>query len=203
MKIILIIFAMVLSNVLAAQNALLHHKVVIDRNLKTWTSCYNNFNLSSFYARDTVVFDNNSPRDFAEYNNFMSIYNPVVTYSSDGLKFIDIYSYQLNLEKKANIYYAYPDIDQAVFLCHPKKKYWNRIFFGASSGWIDEVTWISANNFILAGTKRVGETNRAPFLLLGDIKKQTLIRFETSDMAILQKRHYTSPKLNKIVIKGL
>ena len=122
----------------------------------------------------------------------------------DSSKFIDIYSYQLNLEKKGNYYEANPDIDQAILLCDPKAKYWNRIFFGSSSQWIDEVTWISKTKFTLAGITKSEDNKRKPIILLGDTNKQTLIKYLNNRDSTYQKGNgYSSPKLNRIKIAGL
>lgn len=119
---------------------ILQQKKYFDQELKLWTITFSNFNLSDFKVEDTLSFDNNFPQDFKTYKKFQSTYSPIITYLPDSSKFIDIYSYQLKLEKKGNYYKANPDIDQAVLLCDPKAKYWNRVFFGTSSQWIDEVT---------------------------------------------------------------
>lgn len=42
-------------------------------------------------------------------------------YFDEVSKFIDIYSYQLNLARNGKYYFANPDIDQAIYLCDPKR----------------------------------------------------------------------------------
>ena len=183
---------------------LLQYNKLFDQSLKLWTSTFNNFNLSDFKAYDTLHFDNNLEQDFDYYKKFLSTYKPIITFSPDNLKFIDIYSYQLNLEKKGNVYYANPDIDQTIFLCNPKGKYWNRIYFGTSWQWIDEVIWTSTTNFILVGITKITDGKKTPLILLGDTNKQTLIKYLSGDKEIIQTdKTYSSSKLKKIVIKEL
>jgi hypothetical protein len=151
-----------------------------------------------------VHFDNNYQQDFNSYRKFLSIYKTIITYSADSSKFIDIYSYQLNLEKKRNYYEAHPDIDQAVLLCDPKAKYWNRIYFGTNSQWIDDVIWISKTKFILVGIIKSEDNKNAPLLLFGDSDNQTLVEYRSTNKSTFQNdKGYSSLKLKKIKIKGL
>ncbi len=175
-----------------------------NNELKQWTETFSNFNLSDFKIKDTLYFDNNWKQDFNSYKDFISIYKPIITYSPDSSKFIDIYSYQLNLEKKGNHYEANVEIDQAVLLCNLKTKYWNRIYFGGSSQWIDEVIWITSTKFLLVGIIKSTDNKKNPHILLGDIDNQTLIEFVNSNKASFQNdKGYTSLKLKKLRIENL
>ena len=175
-----------------------------DISCELWTNTFNNFNLSDFKLEDTLHFDNNFPQDFNSYKKFLSTYKPIVTYLPDSSKLIDIYSYQLNLEKKGNYYEANVGIDQAVLLCDPKEKYWNRIYFGTSSEWIDEVIWISKTKFILVGIIKLEDEKKKPLILFGDTNKQTLIKYLNTNKSIFQNgKGYSSIKLKRLNIKGL
>lgn len=183
---------------------LLQQKSHFDRELEAWIETFSSFNLSSFKVLDTVPFDNNFEQNLDYYKEFLSTYKPIITYSTDSSKFIDIYSYQLNLEKKGNYYYANPDIEQTIFLCDPKKKYWDRIYFGTSSQWIDEVVWLSMTKFILVGITKSAENKKMPLILVGDTDRQTLVRYLTTDNNSFQNDiGYSSPKLKRIKIEGL
>src|SRR4051794_18246935 len=93
---------------------LLQQKKHFDEELKLWTNTFSRFALSDFKVDETLHFENNSPQNFNTYKKFLSTYKPIVTYSPDSSTFIDIYSYQLNLEKKGNYYYANPEVDQTI-----------------------------------------------------------------------------------------
>ena len=182
----------------------LQQKKYFNQELKLWTNTFNNFNLSDFKLEDTLHFDNNFPQDFNSYKKFLSTYKPIVTYLPDSSKLIDIYSYQLNLEKKGNYYEANAGIDQAVLLCDPKEKYWNRIYFGTNSQWIDEVIWISKTKFILVGIFKLEDEKKKPLILFGDTNKQTLIKYLNTNQSIFQNgKGYSSIKLKRLNIKGL
>ncbi|UAY51105.1 hypothetical protein [Ferruginibacter albus] len=183
---------------------LLQNKSCFNKELKEWKNGFNDFDLIEFKVKDTLHFDNNSKQDFSTYQDFLSVYKPIITYSPDSISFIDIYSYQLNLEKKVNVYYAMPDIDQAILLCNAQTKYWNRIYFGSPGQWVDDVSWISKTKFILACTDNENPERQKPFVLLGDMNKQTLIEFiDTNKNCFRPKPGYDSYKLKKIKIEGL
>lgn len=205
MKYLLIIFSLIVGHYSFGQDKnILQQKKHFDQELKQWTKSFSDFHLSDFKVKDTLHFDNNFRQDFKSYREFLSIYKPIITYSGDSSKFIDIYSYQINLEKKGNYYEANPDVDQAILLCDLKTKYWNRIYFGTSSQWIDEVVWISETKFILVGITKTAEDKRMPLIVFGDTNKQTLVECITIDKNSFQNdKGYSSPKLKKIKIKGL
>jgi hypothetical protein len=183
---------------------LLQHKKYFDQELKLWTNSFYHFNLSNFKRGETIHFENGSPQDFNDYKKFLSIYQPIITYLPDSSKFIDIYSIQINLVKEGNHYEAYPDIDQAILLCDPKIKYWNKIYWGSFSQWIDEVIWLSKTTFILAGISKSSTEKKEPIILFGDTDKQTLIEYINTNQKCFQNDHgYSSPKLKKMVIEGL
>jgi hypothetical protein len=183
---------------------LLQQSKYFDKELKKWTKTFSNFNLSDFKIKDTLRFENNYKQDFNTYKQFISIYKPIITYSSDSSKFIDIYSYQLNLEKNGDHYEANTEVDQAVLLCNPKTKYWNRIYFGGYSRWIDEVLWIAPTKFLLVGIIKSVDDKTNPHILLGDTDKQTLIEYVNTNKTSLQDdKGYMSSKLKKIKIEDL
>jgi len=191
-------------NTLGQYQNLFWQKKHFDSELKQWTKTFTKFRLSDFKVVDTLRFDNNYPQDFKSYKEFLSIYRPIITYSVDSSRFIDIYSYRLNLEKVGNRYKANPDIDQAVLLCDRKAKYWNRIYFGTSTEWIDEVIWISKTKFILAGIIKPDDNKKKPLILVGDTHTQTLIKYVDNDRATFQTdQGYSSRKLSRIKIYGL
>src|SRR5215204_5503893 len=161
----------------AQDNKLLAYKKHFDQELKQWKNSFTNFSLANFQVHDSSHFDDNNEQDFNSYKTFLSRYKPIVTYSPDSSKFIDIYSYQLNLEKKGNYYYGNPDIDQAIFLYDPKRKYWKSIYFGTNSQWIDEVIWTSKTKFILVGITKSVDDKKIQLILLGDTNKQILTRY--------------------------
>jgi hypothetical protein len=200
----LLVFVIIGHSSLGQDLYLLQHRKHFDKELNQWTMTFHDFNLSAFKSEDTLHFDNDFQQDFRHRRIFLDTYKPILTYSPDSSEFIDIYSYQLNLEKKGNYYYANPEIDQAIFLCDPKRKYWDSIFFGTNSQWIDEVTWISNTKFILVGIIKSDDDKKMPLILLGDTGTQILIKYLNGNKNAFQNdKGYSSDKLKRMKIKGL
>lgn len=189
---------------LGQNHNLVQHKKYFNTELKHWVGSFNNFKLSDFKLVDTLHFDTNYPQEIKSLEKFLSVYKPIITFSDDSSKFIDIYSYQLNLERNGNHYQANPDIDQAILLYDAKAKYWNRIFFGTSSQWIDEVLWVSKTQFILVGITKSEQDKKQPLVLLGDTNEQWLIKYVDLNKLTFQNNNgYSSSKLKRIRIEGL
>lgn len=184
--------------------SLLQQKKHFDQELKLWTTTFNHFNLADFKMDTVLHIETGSPQDFNEYKKFMSIYKPIITFAPDSSKFIDLYSIQLNLQQVGDHYEASPDVDQAVTLCDPQHKYWERIYSGGTGQWIEEATWLSKTTFILAGIYKDTADKRLPVILLGDTEKQTMEEYVNANPQCFQNdAGYTSPMLKKLKIEGL
>jgi len=101
-KVVIVTFLFV--GLLSCRNEtnLLPFKKHFDQELKLWTNTFSHFNLADFKMDTILHFEKGSSQDFNEYNKFMSTYKPIITFSPDGSKFIDIYSVQLNLQKEGD-----------------------------------------------------------------------------------------------------
>ena len=205
MKRLLLIIAFSFASAISAQDQKpLLFKKYFDHELKSWTSSFTNFKLSEFKVSDTISFENIEDRDFKTLKSFLSIYKRLITFSKDNNQFIDIYSYQLNLEKKGNSYVANVEIDQAIYLCNLKTRYWGRIFFGGYSRWVDDIVWISNTKFILVGVEKDENEKNTPRIYLGDTFKKSFEIFKDSNKTCIQKSNgYQSQKLKNLNIEGL
>src|ERR1700754_4782476 len=79
-------------------NDLLKLKDYFEGDLKSWTNSFYNFKLADFRIVETIEFSQYQQKDFNYYNDFLSVYKPILTYSPDSFQFIDIYSVQLNIQ---------------------------------------------------------------------------------------------------------
>jgi hypothetical protein len=202
---VIVVFIFIANWSQAQSNLLVNNKNVFDKELKLWTATFKQFRLTDFKISDTSQFDNNNSQDFGTYQSFLNIYKPIMSFSSDNTQFIDLYSHQLNLEKRGKYYQATVEVDQAIYLCNKEKKYWDRIsFFTTSSSWIDEVVWISKKEFLLVGITKSDDDKKMPLILLGNTDSQTLLTFVTKNERCIQNKNgYKSPQLKKMKIKGL
>ena len=183
------------------KNNLSIYKSHFDNELKAWTKTISDFKLSSFQPNDTISFGNSDYHDIKNLNEFYSIYKPALTFSKDNNKFIDIYSYELNLEKKGDkVIYSGSEVDQAISLCDIKMKRWTQILFCGYSLRIQEVIWLSNVKFMLVGSLQNDESKYLPVIYIGNMANNSFETFSSSDPNCFQNKGYNSPKLAKIKI---
>ena len=189
-------------NSFGQKNNLSIYQPHFDKELKAWTKTINHFKLSSFKPTDTISFGNSDYYDIKSLKEFYSIYKPALTFSKDSNKFIDIYSYELNLEKKGNkIVYSGSEVDQAISLCDIKMKRWTQILFCGYSLRIQEVIWLTNSKFMLVGSVQNEESKYLPVIYIGDIINNSFEIFSSSDLNCQQNKGYDSPKLAKLNIQ--
>ena len=97
------------------ENALLQYKQHFDQELKPWTNSFYHFNLANFKKGKTLPFEGGSAQDLASYKKFISTYKPILTFSPDSSKFIDLFTVQLNLVKVGDLYEANADDGGAIY----------------------------------------------------------------------------------------
>ena len=189
-------------NSFGQKNNLSIYQSHFDKELKAWTKTISNFKLSSFKSTDTISFGNSDYNDIKSLKEFYSIYKPALTFSKDSNTFIDIYSYELNLERKGNkIVYSGSEVDQAISLCDVKTKSWIQILFCGYSLRIQEVIWLSNTKFMLVGSAQDEGSNYSPVIYIGDITTNSFETFSSSNLNCQQKKGYDSPKLAKLDIQ--
>lgn len=176
------------------------YKTYFDNNLEEWTRSFKDFKLSDFRFTDTAEFEDLPFRDTTNLKEFYELYKPALSFSIDNTKFLDIYSYGLNLEKKGSKVVANEDIDQLVSLCDLRKNKWMRIFFCGLSTRIDEAVWITNSKFILAGTSSGEDNVFHPKILVGDTNSRILLIYDDNE-TVATKDGYTSPKYKKLNIQ--
>ncbi|MFT3704907.1 MAG: hypothetical protein QM802_21250 [Agriterribacter sp.] len=174
----------------------------LDSALQKWMISFSNIHASGFVRTGTQHFENVEDKNFDQYERFVSLYKPLLTYSPYGSQFIDIYSYQLNIERKGNSYVANPQAEQAIYLCNANTKYWKRIYFTGSTVWIEEVAWLSDTTFVLAGAESCSDDKRKPVLMIGHTVGETFEKFSMWDKYV-NRKSYISPALKKMRIKGI
>lgn len=177
------------------------YKSHFDSSLKTWRQSFKNFQLKQFKLTDTIKFENIPFADAEDLKEFYSIYKPALSFSGDKSKFIDIYSYWLNLEKKGNKLVDNPEVDQAISLCNLKTKKWTRIFFCGYSTRVEEVLWLTDTKFILTGSYLGDSDLSHPKIFIGDIPKQQFLVYD-NNLSIATKAGYVSPKLKALNIQN-
>lgn len=165
-----------------------------------WIECNQNFSLKDFQLFKSQPFENLKFEAFSELRNFLNVYKKINYYSPNNSKFLDLFSYELNLKlKNGKIVYQGSESDQAISFCNLRKKTWDRIFFCGSNLRIDDAIWLSNNNFILVGILR--DNTIQPLIIVGDITKAQLYEYKSINKKCIQKQKYLSKKLKDIDIK--
>lgn len=202
-NIIFLILLIINLNLNAQELNVENAKLVINNNLSEWPNSFENFNWDEFVEVDSIaIFESVVKNKFKNLKQFQSIYDPIISYSKSNDKFIDIYSYQLNLEKKNEKYYSTIDVGQAIFLCDIKNNYWTRIMYLEYSGIIDDVVWRDENSFLLVGTQRNENDKNTPVIYFGNLKNKSFsIIMSTNDECIQKEEGFKSEKLNNIIIE--
>lgn len=197
----LLLIAWILSSQFSfSQNHSLNsYKSYFDNQFKKWTKSYHNFLLPGFHLSHSAGFENVPFDDIKNLKEFYKKYKLALSFSPDKNQFIDIYSYQLNLEWKGGKLIAETGVDGAVSLCNLKTRKWTRIHFcGASSG-IEDVMWISNTRFILVGYEMDESNKFRPNIFIGNTLKQKFYVYKTDDENCFGKKDgYTSTKLKAL-----
>lgn len=205
MKHLFVFFFLVVINPLQAQNLKVENlKVLVNKNIPEWTTSFKNFNWNDFLKVDSIAdFEKVQKQSFKDLKKFQNIYNPIISYSENKDKFIDIYSYQLNLEKKNGKYYSIIDVGQAIYLCDIRNNYWERIAYNEYSKNFDDVIWVNENEFLLVGSERNENNKNSPILYIGNLKNQSFeIVINTNEKCIQKESFYKSRKLKNIQIEN-
>ena len=180
-------------------NELETRKKVFKTELLVWKNTFVNFELKDFSRKNDYQFENIKSGEFTEIDKFYSIYKPIITFSEDKTKFIDIYSSQLGLYKENGKLNSAIEVDQQISLVNLKNKTWNRILFLGSSSWIDEIIWLDNKEFMLVGVEEKNEGNKEPIIYIGDISKNKFEVYKNTNKKCFQKENgYESKKLKNI-----
>lgn len=203
-NLILTLFVLLFNNTKAQDLDIENLRTTIDKELNEWPKSFENFNWDDFIEVDSIaVFENLVKQNFKDLKKFQSVYDPIISYSENKNKFIDIYSYQLNLEKKDGKYYSLIDVGQAIFLCDIKNKYWTRIMYSEYSMHIDDVVWIDEFNFLLVGTQRNDYDKNIPIIYFGNLNSKSFrIIINSNENCIRKEENYISKKLKNIKIQN-
>lgn len=204
-KIVLLFFEiLILLTISSCQktNELISLQNYFNEDLLNWKKTFANFKLEDFRKVNEVNFENIKSGEINDLSKFYEIHKPILTFSIDKTKFIDIYSSQFGLIKENGKIISNKDVDQEISLVDLNAKTWNRILFLGSYSWIDEVLWIDNNKFILVGIEENNLGKSQPIIYIGNNNKKTLLIFKNQNKECLQNGNvYYSDKLKNIKIE--
>ena len=119
--------------------------------------------------------------------------------STNRQKFLDIYSYDLNLTRKGKKIVANPQGEQTVELYDLETGKTGRMLFCGISEQIQEVIWIANTKCIFVGREIEEDGKVYPIIYIADLSRKTLTCFRSSNKSSIEKKNpYSSPKLETI-----
>jgi hypothetical protein len=202
----IVIFTLFMSTVLLVTckkpaEGLLSYRSVFDGELSAWTHSLTHFELADFYPDGKLKFEDIDLGNTDSLSSFYSIYKPALSFSPDSTQFIDIYSYEMVLEREGDqVDYYGGDVDQSINLCNVAQNSWKRILFFGPAARIQEATWTDNETIILTGSSENNNGKFEPFIYIGHITSRTFDTYFPADSACIQVNLYESPKLKALHI---
>lgn len=183
---------------------LMRYNKAFRADLRAWTESFDQFSLSAFEKTSSSTFEEMPYMDTKDLKSFYDLYKPALTFNKDKSKFVDIYSYKLNLKREGKKIVYYGEIDQLISLCNIKNRTWVRILFLGTSEYIQDVIWLSDSSFLLVGiVQNEDQTDHwNPVIYLGDTHKKSFEIFTTKNKNTIQRpAGYESGKIKKLNIQ--
>lgn len=200
---ILLIFCVFMFQFSVAQKInLIAYNSYFQNQLSGWTKTIRRFKLDAFKETRNLSFEKFDYSNGGSMKSFYAIYKPALTFSDDSTKFIDIYSYGLNLERKGSTIISHGgEVEQAATLFNFKTKKWTRIFFCGYAERIQEVVWATDTKFIMVGVSEENDLKYHPIIYIGNTVTQSFDVFTSGDNGCYQYKYgYDSPKLLSLKI---
>jgi hypothetical protein len=186
----------------AQKNNLFDYNDYFQHQLSGWTKTIRRFKLAAFKKTGILPFEKLNYSDGGSIENFYAIYKPALSFSDDSTKFIDIYSYWLNLERKGSKIISHGgEVEQAATFFNIKTKKWTRIFFCGYAERIQEVIWVTNTKFIMVGVSEENDSAYHPVIYIGNAVTKSFDVFTADDTGCYQYKYgYDSPKLLSLKI---
>lgn len=153
------------------------------------------FNASRFeqIAEDTV----NTPA--LKVSDKLQDYYPLFIYNTDSSYAIDLYSYNILLEKrKGKIIVQDSGPDTEVALIDLKNKTGKRIYFGGSSSAVLDAKWINNQEFLLLTGEVLSGTKFQPRVLKYNLADNSIANFVYPDTLNVKIADYRDKRLETI-----
>jgi hypothetical protein len=166
--------------------------------LNDWSKTIKGFSLGKFRVNDTLAFDDFNYLSVNKLKDFYPIYKTIIQYSPDSAQFIDIYSYELNLQKIYDRTVATTNVEQGISLCNIATGQWLRILTLGPDDGVENVYWINNNEFILAGYSFDKSRKRRPVIYIGNIIKNSLMMY-IDDTQV--STGYQTPEFKKLHVE--
>ena len=166
--------------------------------LSGWTKTIKGFSLAKFKSADTVYFEGSNYLSFNKLKDFYPIYRTIIQYSPDSSQFTDIYSYELNLQRDYDRTIATTNVEQGISLCNLRTKQWTRILTLGPDDGVEDVYWISNQEFIMAGYSFDKAKKRRPVIYIASLIENSFTEYIDDSQV---STGYQTPEFKKLHVE--
>jgi hypothetical protein len=166
--------------------------------LNGWTKTIKGFSLAKFKSADTVYFEGSNYLSFNKLKDFYPIYRTIIQYSPDSSQFTDIYSYELNLHRDYDRTIATTNVEQGISLCNLRTKQWTRILTLGPDDGVEDVYWISNQEFIMAGYSFDKAKKRRPVIYIASLIENSFTEYIDDSQV---STGYQTPEFKKLHVE--
>jgi len=161
---------------------------------------YHNLALGDFVDSMPIAERNSIEFDYDFFSDSANLFKEFFIFSPDSLKYIDLDSYSIVLEKdsQGQLFSGGSEADTEVALIDIKKKKRIRVLFCGTACWAEEAQWIKNDVVYIMGFMNVDDMNY-PTLWTYEINNNLFQGFKTKDSIDLTGKNYVSEtRLTKI-----
>ena len=161
---------------------------------------WNSFQLTRFWTEDSLL-----TTAFEPEPGYFENYGPLLKYSPDSTKFIDLDSYNISISRnnKGERVGEPQGPDVEVSLVDLKKKQTSRLLFLGPGNNVEDATWLDNENLILVTSVDNGDTTPNASVIKYSIPSKTYQVYETADPSIVNnlKGYWRKERLKGVIMR--
>ena len=161
---------------------------------------WNTFQLTRFWKEDSLLI-----RPFDAGERFFENYGPLLKYSADSSRFIDLDSYNISIRKnnKGERVGRPQGPDTEVNLVDVKEKMSTRLIFLGPGNNIEDAYWLDNQNLVLISSVDDSEAGDHVSLIKYNLPSQTFYVYETADSSLTNKLkgYWRKERLKNIIMQ--
>ncbi len=179
---------------------------MIETHLPEWNRYYSrltpDFRIEKFRIISTVTIE---PEEIMPLNTgkelakFLDLYRPYLIWSTDNQKAIDIFSYNITLEKDENgNIYGFRDVDSQLSIIDLVRHKRIVLMTQGPSVELQDGFWLNRNVFIIAFSKGIDNDTYVPGLMLIDIKTNLARYYSPGKKIQVKENKYLRAKFKEV-----
>ena len=143
---------------------------------------WNSFQLTRFWTEDTMF-----TRPFTPQPDYIRTYGPLLKYSPDSTRFIDLDSYNIDIEINGRgERIGHPQgPDTEVSLVDLDKKIRTRLLFLGPGNNVEDASWLDNQNLVLVSSVDNNDSTPNVSLIKFNLPSKTYYVYETADTALV------------------